>query len=383
MYRLSLRGSLSQRIRSRIAKLSNLFPDPRGGETSLLGCSDCAFRGRCGTLGASPNSWDCFIPCKFDCLNGCPYVCPRSVPEEFVARLSELSPFGFEIENVIATARPSFVDLDLHVPRIDHGSKRQRHLSSKMVAIPLRFLVNFRTGEILFRSREALTSHFHLGRRTQIIVIGVAKDEVLEDFWKIRANIPSIASWMKRVGVVALTVPNFSSFQNAPRTEDLSNFVRAALVWRDFVNAHVVTAFHFNGRTEADANSISKFISRNPSLYWISAEFDTGARHREFFNQITSDLAALPGMVGRPLGLILHGGLSAVNVLKRAYERICFVDGSPFFKTVNRRELCFNGKGMILEGPASILVRQDELLAKNVRARRITIIQRITRAPAL
>jgi hypothetical protein len=359
-----------------------VLPDPRGGGTSLLGCSNCAFRDRCGTLGASPNSWDCFTPCKSDCLKGCPYVCPRR-PEEFVARVSELSPFEFAIENVIAETRPLSVDLDLHVPRIDHGSKRVRHLSSRTVAIPLRFLLNFRTGDVLFRSREALASHFHLGRHTRIVALGVAKDDALEDFWRIRANIPLIASWMRRVGVVALTVPNYSSFQNAPRTEDLSNFVRAGIIWRAFINAHIATAFHFNGRTAADLRNISNFIARNPSLYWISAEFDTGARHKEFFQQITADLTALPSLVGRPLGLVLHGGLAAVNVLKRAYERLCFVDGSPFFKTVNRRELSMGGNGVIIERPASRRGRQDELLLKNIQARRVDVIRRITRPPAV
>ncbi|MGQ0584257.1 MAG: hypothetical protein ACT4O6_20190 [Reyranella sp.] len=250
-----------------------------------------------------------------------------------------------------------------------------------MVAIPLRFMVNFKTGDIRFRSREALRSHFHLGRLTKIIATGVAKDEDLEDFWKIRAQVPLIANWMRRVGIVALTVPNFSSFQNAPRTEDLSNFVRAGIVWRDFVDAQVATAFHFNGRTQADAENISKFIARNPGLYWISAEFDTGARHRDFFCQLTADLAALPKLVGRPLGLVLHGGVSAINVLKKAYERFCFIDGSPFFKTVNRRELSVSGSGNILEKPAPRFGRQDELLARNILARKVTIIRRITRAP--
>lgn len=357
-----------------------MLPDPRGGDSPLLGCSDCDFRIRCGSLGASPNHWDCFVPCNSDCRNGCPYVCPRSVAE-FVVRLRELGPFGLAIESVIAEGRPSFVDLDIHVPRIDHGSNRRCYLTSKIVAIPLRFLLNLRTGEAHFKSRQALASRFRLGRQTKIIATGVAKDDVLEDFWKIRSHIPSIANWMKRVGIIATTVPNFSSFQNAPRTEDLSNFVRSAIVWRDFTNSQIVAAFHFNGRTESDAKNISQFIARNPALYWISAEFDTGARHREFFDQLTSDLAALPALVGRPLGLILHGGLSAINPLKRAYERLCFVDGSPFFKTVNRRELSLSGGGAVLESVASASDCQDELLAKNIRTRRLEIIRRVTRSP--
>src|SRR5712692_4637180 len=54
----------------------------------------------------------------------------------------------------------------------------------------------------------------------RVLAVGVAKDDELESLWGSRRFIPQIARVLKHIGVVGVTAPNFSSFANAPRTED-------------------------------------------------------------------------------------------------------------------------------------------------------------------
>lgn len=359
-----------------------LSEDPRDGSQVLFGCTICGFRERCGGIGSSKNAWDCFGFCKSVCASGCPFVCPRGETTEFVRRMSELSPHGLEIETVIAVGRTPSLILKQHVPRIDHGSRRIGRLSFPLVAIPLRFLVNFKSGALLFKTSAALTSHFGIARATRVLAIGVAKDDELEALWGSRKLISQIARGLKTIGVAGVTAPNFSSFENAPRTEDLANFVRQALIWRSFVDAGMPAAYHFNGRTAADIQHIAKFVQRNPSLYWISVEFDTGAKRKEVFEQLVRDLAALPQLVERPLGIILIGGVQALDRLKRNYDRLCFVDGDPFFKMFNRRALDMSSTGLLVERPAPRTGQLDQLLSRNIGARGLFLSRRIKQGRA-
>jgi hypothetical protein len=296
--------------------------------------------------------------------------------------MSELAPHGLEIETVVATGRTPSLALKQHIPRIDHGSSRTGRLSHPLVAIPLRFLVNFRSGALFFKTGAALASHFGIARATRVLAIGVAKDYELETLWGSRKLISQIAQRLKAVGVVGVTAPNFSSFENAPRTEDMANFVRQALVWRSFVDAGMPAAYHFNGRTAADIRNIAKFIQRNPSLYWISVEFDTGAKRKEVFEQLIEDLAALPEIVERPLGIVLLGGVQALDRLKRNYDRLCFVDGDPFFKMFNRRALDVSSAGLLVERPAPRTGKLDQLLSQNIGARGLFVSRRIKQGRA-
>ncbi len=350
-----------------------LSEDPRDGNQLLLGCTICGFLGRCGGLGSSTNNWDCFGSCKSSCSSGCPYACPKSELTQFINRISELSPYGFQLEDIVAEGRPPFRSLQQHVPRIDHGSKRVSRLRSPLVAIPLRFLVNFRKGTLVHKTNAALASHFGIARATRVLGVGVAKDFELEALWGSRTHISRISRNLRSIGVVGVTAPNFSSFENGPRTEDMANFVRQALLWRSFVDAGMPAAYHFNGRTAADVRNIAKFIERNPSLYWISVEFDTGAKRKEVLDQLVADLAALPHLVGRPLGLISIGGMQALDHVKRSYERLCFVDGDPFFKMFNRRVLDIDSSGALVETAAPRSGQLDQTLARNIAARRFQV----------
>ena len=101
----------------------------------------------------------------------------------------------------------------------------------------------------------------------------------------------------------------------------------------------------------------------------VAYEFATGTG-RAGRKEIHADwLAGLARAVGRPLHLIVRGGLDVLPVLAEAFAQVSVIETSIFMKTMKRRRAVIDETGILKWEPALTPAGAplDTLLAENYR----------------
>lgn len=173
---------------------------------------------------------------------------------------------------------------------------------------------------------------------------------------------------LKRLGVTLATVPNYSLFIDQPRWDDLHSMKQIAIVHSEMLNEGLPAALHVNGRTEADFRRWAEYIRSRPEIQILAYKFATGTGwigRREIHVEW---LSALARDVGRPLDLIMRGGIELVPKLGKAFSHITVIDTAAFMRTMKRRRAVVMefGKLRWLAAPTPIGAPLDELLNYNV-----------------
>ena len=134
------------------------------------------------------------------------------------------------------------------------------------------------------------------------------------------------------------TTPNYSLFIDRPRWDDLHAMKRIAIVHEEFLRLGLPAALHVNGRTEDDFRRWTGFVATRPEITHLAYEFTTGTA-RTGRQQLHADwLAELAASVGRPLHLIMRGGVGVVSTLAQAFNSITLLDTTTFIKTMMRQK---------------------------------------------
>jgi hypothetical protein len=252
----------------------------------------------------------------------------------FVARAHEVGGFGFEnIRHFDALPAPPLPDL---VPLLYNGTDRVSALEVPVVALPLLALFNRASGTLRFETRETLARAFRIGRRTRIVLTGVATDRAIEAWWSFRDRLELIRK-LRHLGVIMATAPNYSLFTDVSRYDNLHNMKRIALTWADFIQAGIPCALHVNGRTPRDYERWGEFIEAHPEVDTLAFEFTTGTASsiRGLFHR--DRLVELARRIDRPLRLIVRGGRRHMQYLIPAFQNVTVLDPEPYVKAKFRR----------------------------------------------
>jgi hypothetical protein len=333
-----------------------------------MGCLECPDRLLCGGLHIAASVFDCGGLCA--CARGakrCSGVC-RSHPRDFVARVAEVG--GFALDDVPRCVPLPWPDVPEYVPIIYDGTSRHGVLAAGTVAVPLMALFNRRSGTGKCDSPDDILAQFRLAPGTRIIVTGVAADGALEAWWSF-ADRPRLIALLRAVGVDMVTAPNYSSFTDVTRYDNLHNLKRIALVTAEFIAGGMPCAFHINGRTDRDYERLCDYVAEREEIAAVAFEFATGAagiRGRYHFEQ----LLGLAAKAGRPLRLILRGGRSYLPQLAAAFASVSVLDAEPYVKTKYRQRARFASSGEIewFDSPTPSGSPLDDLLAHNVECAR-------------
>lgn len=338
-----------------------------------LGCPTCPDFAACGGLHTADAAFDCGQRCKCADPLTCDIVC-RKKPAQFRAQRLEIN--GFSLDNVPRAPVLQYPDLPLVVPLLDHGYKRTGTLNEGVVAVPLSAVYNKGTGLPFFCSKAELCAHFRISLDATIIASGVARDFRIEPWWRLAT--PQFLKRFKSLGIALFTVPNFSVFSDVPRTDNLHSIKRIALAFSAMVNAGLPTALHLNARTERDYANWTRFLLERPEVQVVSFEFGTGAGSEGRIDNHVAQLCALAEAVGRPLTLVLRGGLRRLTALKQHFARVVVLDTVPFAKTRQRQRAVVKDNGFLTWPSAAQEFGHgkplDLLLAHNIEMSRRAII---------
>jgi hypothetical protein len=168
------------------------------------------------------------------------------------------------------------------------------------------------------------------------------------------------------MGVSFTTTPNYSLFTDVPRWDDLHAMKRIALVQQEFQSEGLPAGLHVNGRTDTDFRRWTEYLVAHPEISHLAYELTTGTGwtgRQELHARWLCDLAA---GVGRPLNLVLRGGIEVAGRLARSFAQVTVLDTTSFFKTMMRQRALLNGHLDWLPAPTDAGAPVDELLAENL-----------------
>lgn len=333
--------------------------------TMALGCATCPQRALCGGLSTKSSIFDCTTSCC-GTPSDCDKVCVNH--PKFVERVREVG--GFELDNVPRSSVLHVPPLPDIVPVLYHGSRRQAAFEAPMVALSLYQMFNRGDGGPRYSDIIDVAAEYKFSAGAQIILTGTADDVPLERWWGIgEAKRRAVIRSLRKIGVLLATTPNYSVFVDTPRWDDLHSIKRIALTHREFLDEGLPAALHVNGRTETDFLRWTDYIVARPEITHLAYEFTTGTREPGRREKHIFWLTELARNAGRPLSLLVRGGLEIMPELQSAFERVTLLETSGFMKTMMRQKAVPVGNANIEWVPAHTPIGEplDLLLAENDR----------------
>jgi Domain of unknown function (DUF4417) len=179
---------------------------------------------------------------------------------------------------------------------------------------------------------------------------------------------PAVLKALANLGVELITSPNYSLFTDVPRHDNLYNVKRIGIAWHESVDSQMPCALHLNARTPRDYERLTQFIKQRAEVTDVAFEFKTGGAwhgRRAFHHH---HLAEVGRQAGKPLRLLMVGGLPAIPSLAPAYAKLTFIDTTAFMKAIYRQRLVIGTEGKILgvTDPTEPGAPVDALLAHNI-----------------
>jgi hypothetical protein len=331
-----------------------------------LGCVTCVDHPICGGVHNGASFFDCGDYCRCKDKATCDLVC-RGKPKQFVARLREVG--GLEFSNVPRAPLIAVEALPPMVPLIEHATGRVGTLNSPIVALPLYALLDIDAGTLRYPDRAALSQKFGIDPNARLVVSGVARDKKIERYWAAKDR-PAMLEQLAALDIALITPPNYSVLTDLPRTDNLHAMKRILMATVEMVQAGLPTALHPNARTERDYERWGELIAARPEIQYLAFEFATGAGRGERLDWHVAQLTALASRVPQPLGLVVRGGMRALEPLRAAFAAVTMIDTDAFTKTRCRQEAQFRHDGKLVwrKHPTPLGAPIDALLQRNVAA---------------
>jgi len=332
-----------------------------------LGCVGCIDREICGGIRKKQHGYSCLDDCC-----GKPTICDGMCPRSrlgFMERMREVN--GLELDNLPRAKRCAATGIPSYVPYLYHGNRRGAPLEVPAIALPLRRF--FRgNGQPAFTSRAEVEAMFSITPHTRILLIGSGRDKPIEAWWQLSEKRTPIIAALFALGVDLVTGPNYSIFTDEVRYNDMYNMKRIGIAWQEIVAGGVPGAYHLNARTPHDYRRLADFIAAREEVSDVSFEFKTGAAWRQRRGFHLAELVRLAERVGRPLHLVMVGGITAIPILALAYAKLTYIDTSAFMNSVYRQRLFLANDGKIKKRPQLTPTGQpiDDLLVENIATMR-------------
>lgn len=361
---LKQEGINAARASRRIRREQRLWHDSRANMLSI-GCTRCGELALCGGLRVSAALFDCLNYCCGAPAN-CDRVC-RSHPS-FADRVREVATLS--LDNVPRSRRIESPPPPTIVPMVFHGHSRRAPLTTPAVALPLYSMFDRRDGRPRFVDRQSLCAAFGIAPSCLVVLSGTATDPPIERWWGLgedarRLVIRSLVS----ANVSLVTTPNYSVFSDQPRWGDMHAMKRIAITHSEFLDEGLQAALHVNGRTERDLQRWTEYVGARQEVKYIAYEFTTGTRLAGRREQHAAWLAKLAVDVGRPLHLVLRGGVELLPMLRQTFCNVTMISTTPFMKAMMRKEaIVGDGTTRWRDAPTPPGSPLDDLLAANIEA---------------
>lgn len=350
----------------RIVRNSQLLWDDAATLPCSLGCVNCVDRLTCGGAHNSASFFDCGDYCRCDDKVTCDLVC-RGNPKQFVERLREVN--GLDLKNASRAPIVPIAPLPPMVPLIDHATARVGTLNSPIVGLPLYALLDIDANTLRYPDRAGLSRKFGIDPNARLVISGVARDRRIERYWAAKARAKMLEQ-LAALDIALITPPNYSMLTDVPRTDNLHAMKRILMAAVEMMQAGLPTALHVNARTERDYQRWTELIAERPEIQYLAFEFATGTGRGARLDWHVTQLTALAGRVPQPLGLVVRGGMRALEPLRAAFASVTMIDTDAFTKTRCRQEAQFRPDGKLVwrKHPTPRGAPIDALLQQNVAA---------------
>jgi hypothetical protein len=268
-----------------------------------------------------------------------------------------------------------------YAPQINHGSSRTAHLNERWVTVPLYEVASRdsrRRYDVRFDSPEAFRAALRLSPKTHIILTSVTPDCHIEDFWE-EHQVKDLTGKLSKLGISAMTVPNYSFMLDVPRSNSLYNLSRMFRMSERISAAGIPTILHLNASTKRDWERWRDILREQSHTTCVSLEFQTGPSTRSIGDRYFSGLVALRDSLGRDIHPLVLAGAGRMKQLQECFpNHFTVVDATPFVKTMQRQMLKTNGSFWKWKPVRSGLGESlHHRLATNIRLHRRRLMQRI------
>ncbi|WP_236519216.1 DUF4417 domain-containing protein [Sandaracinus amylolyticus] len=244
-------------------------------------------------------------------------------------------------------------------------------LELKHVAVPTFELVSGAGRQYGPRARDGrdLRRRLVLRPDAQVLFVSVARDPEIERYWA-HATELNLPERLAALGLWGMTAPNFSFFDDMPRTQILYNTARIVRATEALSKAGVPSVLHLNALTKADLRFWVSLLRDHPQMVYVAKEFQTGARSdRVRAERMIDGLEFIQARVPQELRPIVIGGTQYTRRLVSSFPRATFIDSRPFMNAVNRQRFVFDAAGARWEKcPTAPDEPIDDLLASNIAA---------------
>lgn len=296
-------------------------------------CKPCYLLGVCGGIEPERALLNCFdIAC---CGTGtCDRVCPFK-KGDYIERLREVRGLRF---NDLRPISQLSVNLPRYVPVVYHRSKRYGHFDYPAVALDTYRVVRLKRGKYRTIASDpvALRSAFGVAPGARVILRGTARDPFLERYWQYGER-DEAAQQLAALGVALIIPPNFSHFLRVPRTDNLFNRKRQLICIEEMNEAGLTVAPHLSAVTPGDWDFWQGYLRDNPSIRYVSKEFQTGNKSRSQGRRAIDAIALLQDALGRSLHPVMLGGSQFTEYAATRFCDFTLIDAEPFVKTCHRR----------------------------------------------
>lgn len=239
--------------------------------------------------------------------------------------------------------------LPRYIPKFQNKRlKRSRLLDAPVVALGLFDILHKRNNGSYgakYGSALELRRAYRLRPDTAILLVGVDFDPPIESFWESH-RLPGVLQSIRDLGVIGVTVPNFSYFTCAPRFQILRNWKRILLSAARLSAAGIPVAPHLNANTLADWEAVFEFLRDHPEVTVVTMEFQTGARaNTEVGEEAFTELVRLQYRIDRPIHPLLVGAARYFIKAKEHFTSFTIIDSQPFMQALSRRILTVDTAG--------------------------------------
>ena len=276
---------------------------------------------------------------------------------------------GFDLDTIPRTAPLAAPALPAVIPMVFHCASRKGAFAPPVAALSLYQLFRRRSGHLRFDTREAMLEGFGLGTNTRIVLSGTDHDPSIEGWWKLSDDRRKVIQRLRAMGIAMATTPNYSLFIDQPRWDNLHAMKRIGLVHEEFLSEKLPAALHVNARSETDIHRWTNYVGDRSEVTHVAYEFSTGTGWAGRQEVHADWLAGMARAVGRPLHLIVRGGLSVLPILARSFAQVSVIETSIFMKTIKRQRALMDDTGALVWQPALTPAGAplDRMLAENYR----------------
>ena len=218
------------------------------------------------------------------------------------------------------------------VPLIEHSTARVGTLNSPIVALPLHALLDINAGTLRYPDRDLLSQKFGIDPNARRVISGVARDRRIERYWA-ATDRAAMLEQLAALDIALITPPNYSVLTDVPRTDNMHAMKRILMAAVEMMQAGLPTALHVNARTERDYERWAELIAERPEIQCLAFEFATGTGRGERLDWHVAQLSALAARVPQPLGLVVRGGMRALEPLRASFAAVTMIDTAAFTKT--------------------------------------------------